>query len=411
MTVNGNVLLVTRTPPGDGSVGAIVLREELRLFPKGRVCCFAVADENNSTNARELDGVPIEYSGRVSRSGVNKGVPFVDTFLTFCKHTFHRMVTSRRLAGKIACFGRDNGVSAVWANLNDPIMVYMATKISKALDCPLYTMVWDPPERFMEHMDTVSARLLARDFADAIRTSVRCAVISDEMKKLYEKEYGTRAVVVRYGTRRSGNESTLPGLSAGRVLNIGFAGSMYARTSSNAFLDALDSVNWHVGGRRVRIHYFGSDLILKGIKQPADVRYLGWRPEAEVVEALSRTDLLYLPYMFDGKDDMRARLSFPTKLSTYLSARRPIFYHGPEYSAPARFLQNYRAGLCCYSLLAADIAAALAMIVDDGVHYSAMVSEADRAFRNEISVDAFHSNFCEFIVNDVESSSPACARS
>ena len=63
---------------------------------------------------------------------------------------------------------------------------------------------------------------------------------------------------------------------------------------------------------------------------------------------LRTADLLYCPYWFDPGFERPCRLSFPSKLSTYLKTGVPVLFHGPEYASPRIFLeQNDAAYIRC----------------------------------------------------------------
>ncbi len=74
---------------------------------------------------------------------------------------------------------------------------------------------------------------------------------------------------------------------------------------------------------------FGSRL-KQDMKGTIDVEVTGHIPEQECISKLQRCALLYLNYPFGRINRVLGETSFPTKLSTYIYASRPILLHAPE---------------------------------------------------------------------------------
>jgi hypothetical protein len=86
---------------------------------------------------------------------------------------------------------------------------------------------------------------------------------------------------------------------------------------------------------------------------------------ADALTELASTDVAYVPYWFDRGHARAAQTSFPNKISAYVAAGVPVFYHGPRESSPADFLQRYPVGQSCHSLDAADIQRTLRTLLFD----------------------------------------------
>jgi hypothetical protein len=85
-----------------------------------------------------------------------------------------------------------------------------------------------------------------------------------------------------------------------------------------------------------------------------------------VREDISRSDLLYLPLMFEPEYRDMVAFSLSTKLVTYLASGIPILYHGPPNGA-------------AYELLAANDAAILATSSDPAAVCAAISAGLERA--------------------------------
>src|SRR5690606_6644646 len=79
------------------------------------------------------------------------------------------------------------------------------------------------------------------------------------------------------------------------------------------------------------------------------------------------------------------KLSFPTKMSTYVAAQVPILYHGPQDSSVTRFFEKYPIGLPCYSNRTDEIISQLDALVSDHALRSSINLALVRAYEEEMS--------------------------
>jgi hypothetical protein len=107
--------------------------------------------------------------------------------------------------------------------------------------------------------------------------------------------------------------------------------------------------------------------------------------------------LAYLPYWLDRKYAEIVKMTFPNKLATYVAARVPVLYHGPQDSSPTRFLQRFPVGLNCGSLETTDLAAAIERLVSDPAFRSDAMRFCDQAYEQELSDAVFRQRFAEFV--------------
>ena len=127
------------------------------------------------------------------------------------------------------------------------------------------------------------------------------------------------------------------------------------------------------------------------------IEYLGWRSVEETVELMSQVDVTYLPYWFDKAYGLSVRLCFPNRLATYLAAGRPVLFHGPEDSSPARFLRRFPAGLCCHSLEEAKIIDSLRRLIIDREFYALATQACQAAREQELDLRVFRRRFAALI--------------
>ena len=211
---------------------------------------------------------------------------------------------------------------------------------------PLLTQVWDDVAHLclQRRLDRLTRFRTMRRFGQVLGESARTAVISESMAAAYSTRYGARCEVIQHGASDQTTARINPTSSEEFV--IGFSGGMYCPSAWKSFFEALAHLNWQAGGKRLRLVVMSGQISFS-THSLANVEYLGWRPDKEVQERLSRCDLLYLPQPFEHFQRPLAELSFPTKLSAYVSTGRPILVHGPPYASVVGFNETHPLGICC----------------------------------------------------------------
>jgi glycosyltransferase involved in cell wall biosynthesis len=188
-----------------------------------------------------------------------------------------------------------------------------------------------------------------------------------------------------------------PQLTTDDQFIIGFAGSFYGTTAWNALMSALDSIDWRIGGREVRVRVLGSRLPSERTFAPKHIEFLGYRPWEDVTRLLSQADILYMPSWFMPGKNAFTRLSFPSRLPSYMAAGRPIFYHGEDFGSVMHFLHKYPCGLACHTLDAADIVRTLTQFAEDTAGYQAMCAAAWQAAHEDFSETVLRTRFAQFL--------------
>jgi glycosyltransferase involved in cell wall biosynthesis len=273
-------------------------------------------------------------------------------------------------------------------------MVYMASRLGQGLGLPLVLMVQDPPERWAEEnrFDPISRQILMRRFAEDMRLAVRVGTASENMRVEYLRRYGKDSLVLIHGVHPSLRHPVARVVRQSGELVIGVAGNLYCATEWHALLGALDSVNWTIANRRVRIRVMCPDLLLYRQRR-INIEFLGWRPMREALDLLAEADLAYLPYFFDERFRLTVQLCFPTKLTAYLAAGIPVLFHGPEDSSPVRFFDRYPVGACCHTLAPEGIIKCLRRFVEDPDFYSRSAQACVHALDEELNLRVFLERF------------------
>ena len=256
----------------------------------------------------------------------------------------------RQLVSQAADAGRDAEIDAVIAVLESPAVLLMAARLADQVSVPLFSLVWDVPEHVLPGFGHrgPSARLLQQGFDNALRRSTGVAVMSSAMQRRFTADYGSRCTILRQPISDEWTDRR-PGDAASRTGDfiIGFAGSVTAKDEMELLCRALDSVNWSLAGRRVRLRVFGLRYVCQA-QTARWIEYRGYVPDiADVVAGLSECDVLFLPQPFGPEGRPFAEFSFPTKFTTYLAAQRPMLILAPAYSALAEFCRDHDLPILC----------------------------------------------------------------
>jgi hypothetical protein len=119
----------------------------------------------------------------------------------------------------------------------------------------------------------------------------------------------------------------------------------------------------------------------------------GWLPRREMLRQLSATDFCYLPYWFTQEKRRHAELSFPTKLTTYLAAGRPVLYHGPQYAWAAQVMRDWHLGISVHSLCPDDLSRIITRFITEESWRGRFSQAAQEAFAQEFNGRVMQANF------------------
>lgn len=401
-------LLLTSTPPGQGSVGEIYMREVCRLLPQEQLVCFAAisADYFTGPLSPELDHIRVAMEEIPAETLLFR--PILQRLIGKPARALYEPVHTKKvqalIEGAIA-FGRSHQVEQVWAVLNSPTILKMARKVAGALDLPLVALVWDPPQAIARdrRLDSYSTALMLREFAEVLKSARACACVYDPMAQAYRSEFGANALVLR----RVFSESKAPKPWAAKrdVIEIVFSGSNYAPKEFAALISALSSVDWRIDGKPVKLVMTGSNINLDvfAAGKPMHVEFLGYRSTEEMLQVLANATCAYLPYPFSSEMAFQAKLSFPDKLNTYIEVGCPVFFHGPKNSATADFMQKFAVGVMCHSHEPGAILSTLHSITTGGAAVEMAQAEMERCRRSELNEDVCRERLVELLCENGKS--------
>jgi len=390
-------LLLTDIPPCRNFTAGLVLDQLCSFLPEGSISCFTVLNReldpevthkeiNSVTVSKPKEHKPRHFPGRLGA---------LESFLA---EKYTDKVTVSRIARQAAEFGKKSGADAVWCVVQGQTMIRLANQVADLMNVPLLTQVWDPPTWWLRanKVDSWSQKLILADFASAMSKSQRLAAASWAMAENYERLYGCRAIPVIPSLDAALAKAPATKMNRDDELTIGMAGQLYSAAEWENLLLTFKHANWKIGNRHVKVKVLGRNLSLSS-NTPMNVEYLGWRNQAETIEVLSQLDVLYCAYWFDPVFKEEASLSFPSKLTTYLAAGRPVFFHGPEYASPAKFLKQHNAGALCHDLARSSIYNELEKLASNPDLYKQLAENGSKAFHEHLTLSTMRKNFAEFL--------------
>jgi len=312
------VLLVADQPLAAQGGGAVILKSLLGDL-LGNGICWASPAQKEDDPAR---GAYALRQGSLGRTGKHSLVSDV---------LWHR----RALTDEVLERARSLNASALWFVLHG-VSVHLAAGAVRAGQLPVHVSVHDDPV----HATTLRSRrlfltapLVLRDVARALRGAKSVDVICPLMARRYEQKFQVKSVVLHRGLREKIAETPRYDL-ARDGLSIGILGNTYAYAQfpvlARALLEAGRKsgrtpriVCWGLGYERFQ-REFGGQLAI-------EIR--GHVDEPAAIEQLRSCFLLYLNYPFSWGAKVFRETSFPTKLSTFLYAARPLLIHSPTGSS------------------------------------------------------------------------------
>ena len=393
------ILLLTDIPPCKDYTAGIVQDQLCRFLPEGSVVCFAVVNRTIPAKLSADLKIPIEYCKKpVERAFRLLPTRLGEVIAKWVENWREKQIVNTILP-KVVAFGKKHQVDRVWCILQGQTMVRLAQPVAESLGVPLHTQVWDPLAWWLRanKIDAVTSAKLLEKFDAVIKASKSCATASWAMSKEYTEKYGVPNIPVISSLP---SESAILPASAPNQSDefvIGLAGQIYATVEWNALILAIEKFNWEIDGKKIKFRILSRGLP-SGIISPKYVEYLGWMTQKEAIENLSRVDILYLPYWFSPEFCEEARLSFPSKLITYLAAGRPILFHGPSYASPGRYLDENNAGVCCHSLEPEHIFEKINLLATNTDIYQQMAFNGAVIFNRDFTHKKMMENFYEFIM-------------
>lgn len=383
-------LLVTWTPPGDRNVGEIILRDLCSFFPDDRLSVCEVS--------RFSPGPGVQRGLRIVAPDERPWRPLAGRAGGLLNYLRIRATFARQadaLVGQIADFAKSEGAEQIWTTLNSQTLVRLSAKLKAMSGLPMRSLVWDPVRFLARHQgwDAASAAWAQSNFDAAMAVSESAMVVSESMAAQYGERFGLPCSIVRHAFDIDHPREPL---DDDGFIKIGFAGTLYDSSQLNCLIQALAALGWRVGGRKLKLRIIGNYFRFNRLNAPANIELLGWRTSEDARKLLRECAFSYLPIPFGSYFSEFARMAFPTKLSTYLAADRPVLVHAPDYADAANFCRTQGVGAVCGSMDPEELRLCVEEMVErmDDV---ALRDAVERTCRDHFSRPVMRRNFADFM--------------
>ena len=396
------ILLLTDMPPCENFTAGLVLDKLVRFLPSDRIAICAIV--NKSLKPKIPDDLqdiprlilkkPFEGTGRILPR-------LIGGIFSFILEILQSLRVKYLLLPKILNFIKEQKIDVLWVVLQGQTTIRLALYLTEKTELPLFTQVWDPFEWWLRanKIDRFTRKRLLNIFDKVIEKSVSCATASWAMSKRYSELYGVKNLPVIASL--SGELARKPAkrIHSREEFIIGMAGQFYAQEEWLCLIKALESVNWKILGKNIRLRVLGGQF-QHFTQSPANFEYLGWNSQEDTISLLADADLLYMPYWFSEEFRLESMNSFPSKLVTYFVTGRPVLCHAPEYSSPAKYIIQNNAGYICNSLDTQSLLRTLEIVINDSGLYAEIAQNGTKCFFKDFTLERMRNSFFKFLLAD-----------
>jgi len=257
----------------------------------------------------------------------------------------------------------EKNIDLVWVVINNFFVLQIADELTKKIKQPMITHIWDTPEYLIKKsfLDSFSKKHILETFDRVMAKATRVISVSDSMGDIYKNKYSVDYTTMVFCPPKEAWQPFQQKRNKDAI-NIIFAGSLYAYKEWNAFLDAVENNNQKEQGKKINVTCVGN--ISRWAKKRNWVNYESLKPIAEAAKLVNEADIAYLPYWMDKSKSYFVKTAFPGKMSFYVAAGTPVFFHGPKDSTPTNFLNKNHVGKSCHSLKKEDIISSINELLD-----------------------------------------------
>lgn len=323
------LLLFTDFPPDFAGGGAVILQSLLSSEDHHNLLWVSPSPGTKRTPGR----VVRLSAGRLGPAG--RRSPLLDA-----------TVFTRALAREVLAIAAAAKARALWVVLHGA-GVPLAAELVEQKALPVHVTVHDDPPyavALRSRRYLVLVPWFERCVARALAGAMSVDVISEGMRRRYEERYHVRSFVVHRAT--PGPVIPSPPVNPARGLRVGVLGNTYAYAQLPVLAKAVAAAARTLGvpgtltflGRghaaRLKRHFEPS--------RELTIEEHGHLQETDAIPLLREQFILYLNYPFGWRHAVLRQTSFPTKLSTYALASRPLLVHAPRDSTLAELRPSGR---------------------------------------------------------------------
>jgi hypothetical protein len=243
-----------------------------------------------------------------------------------------------QLAAEVSTLAEELNAAGIWAVLHGATLG-IAARLAQSGRHPLHVSVHDDPvyvTALRSRRLALFAPLLARDFRTALTGARSVDVVCQSMGERYRDKFGVDFAILHRGLSDAPRASPPYDLKTSG-LSVGILGNTYSYHQLPLLGRAVELAAARLGvrGRIVVCGRGYGERLGQDMQGKVDVEVVGHIPEPEGIERLRHCGVLYLNYPFGVMGKVLRETSFPTKLSTYIYAARPILLHAPGATSVA----------------------------------------------------------------------------
>lgn len=393
------ILLFSDIPPCENYSGGLVLKQLYDFLPGNMIRGVIVMDPS-------LDPVIPEKYHSIDLQIINKprdnwGKKFKFKIFrqafSLLMEIYNSLFQEQMIIKKVLDIIEDYKPDAIWIIIEGHSIIRMEEKLSRKTKILIYSLVWDPPGWWLREnkVNYFTSKQTIKRFQKLLILSKKTGTASWALSEEYEHlGADTIPLVASLDTSYLLQPAKKPHEREEFIITI--AGQIYANTEWESLLKALAQMNWQFQEKPIKIRILSRYAVLwtNGF---SNIEFLGWRTQEETISILSDSDILFCPYWFSEEFYEEARLSYPSKLTSYFASGRPVLFLGPEYSSPASLIKKFKVGLGCYSLNTTDIIEAISRLLSDFCLYSNIASNAHKFFQDYLSNQKLRTDFYDFL--------------
>ncbi len=257
---------------------------------------------------------------------------------------FSSILRARSLAREVLALARTQNARGLWGILHGAT-VSITAELTRCSDLPVHVSVHDDPvyaTAIRSRQMVGLAPLLARDFRRCIRAARSIDVVGTAMAERYRRKFGVTSQVVHRALDAVVTPAPPYDLAA-HGLRIGLLGNTYAYSQLPVLAKAIELAAGRLGvpGSIVVCGAGFGERLRREVAGRVNVEVLGHVDEPSAIGVLQQCLALYLNYPFGPTTTVLRETSFPTKLSTYIYAARPLLTHAPHGSSTIDLCRGY----------------------------------------------------------------------
>jgi len=238
------------------------------------------------------------------------------------------------LAAEVIKIAKKEDISKLWVVMHGAT-VHVAAILVKTNKFQIHASIHDDPVAYslISRKRFWLTPLVDKDLAYTLKKAKSIDVVSESMSAYYKRKYNVSSDVVHRALEPIEKARAYDYEQYG--LSIGIIGNNYSYEQLPLLCRAMIGSSSIIGikARLVIIGNGYGNRLKQEFYQNLDIEVTGHLGEKDGISTLQSCLLLYLNYPFTRNFQVFRSTSFPTKLSTYIQAVRPILIHAPSDSS------------------------------------------------------------------------------